>query len=131
MSQPPVKPIQLTKVTTSVVKDTPDLLVVEEPLEIRLGFGPKSRREQRTLTTTFRTPGNDDELTTGLLFAEGIIQKATDILSIRRCVNKEDGSPDSNVLRVELAPDVAIDWSRLDRTFAFYGELWTLWENNH
>ena len=42
-----------------------DLVVVEEPLEIRVGGKP--------LVVTMRTPGNDEELAAGFLHAEGMI----------------------------------------------------------
>ena len=48
-----------------------DALAVEEPLEIRIrreAGGPVS-----SFVTTMRTPGADEELAAGLLFAEGVI----------------------------------------------------------
>ena len=44
-------------------------LAVEEPLEIRLAG--------RRFTLTMRTPGHDEELAAGFLFAEGFINDAT------------------------------------------------------
>lgn len=43
-----------------------DDLTVEEPLEIRIG--------RKTLATTMRTPGDDEELAAGFLVSEGIIR---------------------------------------------------------
>jgi FdhD protein len=48
-----------------------DVLVVEEPLEIRI--------EGRRYTATMRTPGHDDLLARGLLFCEGVIEDNDDI----------------------------------------------------
>src|SRR5439155_16085394 len=42
-----------------------DELTVEEPLEIHI--------RAKTVATTMRTPGHDDELAAGFLFSEGII----------------------------------------------------------
>lgn len=42
-----------------------DDLTIEEPLEIRIGG--------KTLATTMRTPGHDDELAAGFLLSEGIV----------------------------------------------------------
>ena len=50
-----------------------DVLSVEEPLEIRIGYGPETARQQKTISVTMRTPGNDPELAAGFLFTEGII----------------------------------------------------------
>ncbi|TAE30785.1 MAG: formate dehydrogenase accessory sulfurtransferase FdhD [Cytophagales bacterium] len=110
---PTVAPIQITRVRGESRSTQPDLVAVEEPLEIRLGFGPTTERAQRTLAVTMRTPGHDHELALGYLLAEGIIQTQTDVLSCRHCV--QDEQKDGNVIRVELAPTVALDWARLDR----------------
>ena len=89
------------------------MLAVEEPLEIRLGYGPVQERNQRTLAVTMRTPGHDHELALGYLLAEGIIRQRADVLSCRHCV--QDSQKDGNVIRVELAPTVALDWTLLNR----------------
>ena len=108
-----VAPATVWKVSGESLAEVPDLLAVEEPLEIRLGFGPTSSREQRPVSVTMRTPGHDEELAMGFLFTEGIIQKPTDLISCRHCV--QDSEKEGNVLRVELHPDVVVDWSRLER----------------
>ena len=52
-----------------------DLVVVEEPLEIRV--------DGRSLVVTMRTPGHDEELAAGFLHAEGIIAGPAEIASLR------------------------------------------------
>ena len=52
-----------------------DLVVVEEPLEIRV--------DGRPLVVTMRTPGHDEELAAGFLHAEGMIGGSADIASLR------------------------------------------------
>ncbi len=108
-----VAPVIIHKISGQTLTEVPDLLAVEEPLEIRLGFGPMHDRQQRAVSVTMRTPGHDEELAMGFLFSESIIQQPTDIISCRHCV--EDSQKEGNVLRVELHPDVLIDWSRLAR----------------
>ena len=51
-----------------------DLVVVEEPLEIRVGGKP--------LVVTMRTPGHDAELAAGFLWAEGLVTGSARIVSI-------------------------------------------------
>ncbi|HEU0275238.1 MAG TPA: formate dehydrogenase accessory sulfurtransferase FdhD [Candidatus Udaeobacter sp.] len=51
-----------------------DDLTIEEPLEIRIG--------RRTLATTMRTPGHDDELAAGFLVAEAIVHDRDAIAAI-------------------------------------------------
>ena len=52
-----------------------DLVVVEEPLEIRLDGKP--------LVVTMRTPGQDEELAAGFLYGEGTIAGGDDIAAVR------------------------------------------------
>ena len=54
---------------------TEDLIVVEEPLEIRL--------DGKALVVTMRTPGNDDELAAGFLHAEGLIAGRAGMAALR------------------------------------------------
>ena len=108
-----VAPVTIQKVSGESLTEMPDLLAVEEPLEIRLGFGPTTDRQQRPVAVTMRTPGHDEELAMGFLFTEGIIQRPADIVSCRHCV--QDAQKEGNVLRVELHPDVAVNWARLER----------------
>ncbi|QJD77115.1 formate dehydrogenase accessory sulfurtransferase FdhD [Spirosoma rhododendri] len=108
-----VAPITIRKVTGDSIVEKPDLLAVEEPLEIRLGFGPMHDRQQRSVSVTMRTPGHDEELAMGFLYTEGIVHQREDIVSCRHCV--QDEAKEGNVLRVELKPDVLVDWARLER----------------
>ena len=59
-----------------------DDLAVEEPLLIRI----RRRRDEIgfPFVTTMRTPGRDDELAAGLLFAEGVVESRRDILGLAR-----------------------------------------------
>ena len=59
-----------------------DTLAVEEPLEIR--YRQEGSREVRTFAITMRTPGHDEELAAGLLFAEGVLRGPSDLLSLGR-----------------------------------------------
>lgn len=84
-----------------------DALAVEEPLEIRLACAEWGDAE-RTVAVTMRTPGNDAELAVGFLRTEGIIERATDVVSTRSS---------DNVTRVDLAPGTRVDLARLERHF--------------
>lgn len=99
--------------------EAPDLLAVEEPLEIRLGFGPETDRQQRSLSITMRTPGSDEDLALGFLLTEGIVSDPAQVLSLKPCTDAGHRGRDAtgNVLRAELKPDVDVPWSRLERHF--------------
>ncbi len=73
----------------------PDWVVVEEPLEIRLGGEP--------FVVTLRTPGNDLELTAGFLFTEGVIDGPQDLESLEPCRDPLAYDPD-NMVTVTLEP---------------------------
>ena len=60
----------------STLESRQDQVAVEEPLEIRLGYGPAEHRQQRSISITMRTPGQDAELAAGFLLSEGIIRGA-------------------------------------------------------
>ncbi len=72
-----------------------DMLVIEEPLEIRLG--------SERFTVTMRTPGDDFALTRGLLLTEGVIESNADIGQIRYCDEGEAADTDlPNIVTVHL-----------------------------
>lgn len=83
-------------------EDAEDAIVVEEPLEIRLGEKPVS--------VTLRTPGDDFDLAAGFLFSESILRNPADIATIRHW-----GSP--NVVRVDVREGARVDLQRLQRNF--------------
>ncbi|GAB3820940.1 formate dehydrogenase accessory sulfurtransferase FdhD [Tessaracoccus terricola] len=94
----------------------PDVLIAEEPLEIRLNGSP--------LAVTMRTPGDDVHLAHGFLLGEGVIGSPEDVVTARYCagsvVADETGVPQNtyNVLDVALAPGVPAP--SVDPTRNFY-----------
>jgi len=81
----------------------PDLLAIEEPLELRIAGLPSDR--PRVLTVTMRTPGHDFELAAGWLLAEGIVAGPGEIRSVRYCQDPVlDAEQRYNVVTVELSP---------------------------
>ncbi len=112
----PVSPIRITRVEHGTASEADDILVTEEPLEIRLGHGPEENRKEVRLSVTMRTPGNDEELALGFLFTEGIISGISEVLRVVPCENvkKEERG---NVIRVELHPDVELDPAKWQRNF--------------
>ena len=76
-----------------------DDLTIEEPLEIRIG--------SKTLATTMRTPGHDDELAAGFLVSEAIVRDRSEIAGISR-----DGD---NGVVVDLARGVRLNLNSAQR----------------
>lgn len=86
-----------------------DILVVEEPLEIRL--------DGRRYTATMRTPGDDLLLAQGLLFTEGVIHSLDDIEHIETRFRCREKSQDLvNVLDVRLHDAGAIPTNLWERS---------------
>lgn len=83
-------------------REQPDMLVAEEPLEIRVG---PAGRPRPPLAVTMRTPGDDLDLAIGFLLTEGLIGSAADVATAQLCAGTE--APNTyNVVDVTLAPDV-------------------------
>jgi FdhD protein len=91
-----------------------DVLAVEEPLEIRIrtkGGGPAI-----SFVTTMRTPGNDEELVAGLLFAEGVLDQAEDLRALDRPTDPRiDAELKANVLIATLVPEAFARAGKLQR----------------
>lgn len=79
VNNPGLLPFKTKKVIEGNFINENDHLAVEEPLEIRLQFGPVDKPIQQTASVTMRTPGNDTELAAGFLFTEGILQYPSQI----------------------------------------------------
>lgn len=113
-----VAPVSIHKVSAvSETRQTVDLLAVEEPLEIRLGYGEQNDRQQRSISVTMRTPGNDFDLALGFLFTENIIQDLAQVQTIRYCTDGGRQEATENIVRVELRPDVPVDLRTAERNF--------------
>jgi FdhD protein len=80
-----------------------DRLAVEAPLEIRLRAGS----DERSLSITMRTPGEDAELAAGFLFTEGLVRDRAELGEIT-------GAEDSVVVELVGRPLP----ERSDRSFA-------------
>ncbi len=117
MTKPSVSHIAIAKVTGDGISHTVDLLASEEPMEIRIGFGPATNREQKSISVTMRTPGNDFELASGFLFTEGIIDSPDQIYKIQYCTEANTIENKENIVRVELQEHVTINFDKLQRNF--------------
>jgi FdhD protein len=77
----------------------PDELTIEEPLEIRIG--------SKTLATTMRTPGHDDELAAGFLVSEAIIRERQELSKV--------STGRENIVTVDLQPGTKVKLSTAQR----------------
>jgi FdhD protein len=81
-----------------------DELTVEEPLEIRAG--------EKTLATTMRTPGHDEELAAGFLLSEGTIRSRDQIENFSRPATARNRE---NVIVVHLSPTIKLNGNPAQR----------------
>lgn len=111
-----VSTIRIQRAEAGDLSEADDLLVTEEPLEIRLGHGPLDDRREFRLSVTMRTPGHDEELALGFLYTEGLIAAPDEVLRVGYC---ESVKPEErgNVVRAELRPDMELDPARWQRNF--------------
>ena len=119
MSQPneSEKRFSVLRVEPSQSRRVDDQLAVEEPMEIRVVFGPDEKRTGRSLSITMRTPDHDFELAAGFLFTEGIISSPDQILDFEFCGAIAPGRQSENIVRVNLHPDTPVEMQRLQRHF--------------
>lgn len=103
--------VQVKKIFLDKAVDETDEVAVEEPLEIQLVFGNSAGKIKKSISVTMRTPGNDEELTAGFLFTEGIVQSIDQISEI-----KPDRF-DNNKIIVALADDFNPDLQKAERNF--------------
>jgi FdhD protein len=116
MADTSIKRIPIIKVVDGEGLQKTDALAIEEPLEIRLDYGPVTNRTVKSISVTMRTPGHDTELAAGFLFTEGIVQNIEDITAVKHCFiacaeNKE------NVIQVSLAEGVVPNLHNTERNF--------------
>jgi FdhD protein len=126
----PTVQTSVEKVTGRTSQHILDHLAIEEPLEIQLNYGASNSRQTRSISVTMRTPGDDFELAAGFLMTEGVIRDANDIEQIAYAghpIDEDDRSPQTmdtlklsakqNIVRVDLATDVAVSLGTLQRNF--------------
>ena len=100
----PIEPVRVRARQGDSETEREDALAVEEPLEIRFRSGPSG--QIRTFAITMRTPGNDEELAAGLLFAEGVLEQPADLVGLERPRDPRiDPDVAANVLVASLSPD--------------------------
>ncbi len=104
--------IKLCRVQGDSVAVDRDKVAVEEPLEIQIGFERKGVGAIRSISVTMRTPGNDEELATGFLFGEGLLNRRSELARIER-----NESNSANSVRIHLAAGVRFDFKHLERHF--------------
>jgi len=133
---PAISEVAVRRISANGVEPVEDVLAVEEPLEIRLGFPDGTHK---AVSITMRTPGEDGELAVGFLFTEGILKSREQVRQVRHCGRGRNlscsegarsreapsvtrgtlhtGRVSANTIRIDLADGVDVDLKRLERHF--------------
>ena len=103
--------VRMVRAAAGVREARDDRVAVEAPLEFQLHH-PALGPEPSSFGTTMRTPGDDEALVVGLLYGEGIVDRAADIETI------ETGTRHPNVVNVRLRPAVSLNVQTAARRFS-------------
>lgn len=104
MTHPGKRGISLSRYGPGGRETVSDEVVAEEPLEIRVGGV--------SILVTMRTPGNDLDLVRGILFSEGFVEGAADLVQVEHC-REVPQEASGNVVTVTLRDGLGIpqSWS--------------------
>ena len=92
MTRPSAPDIRVRKWAGGQWTDSPDAVVMEEPLQLLL--------DGTELSVVMRTPGEDVELALGLLYAEGIVRSLDDVKEVRISAESDETA---STVRVEAS----------------------------
>ena len=106
----PIRRVSIDAMRDDRLSTRQDVVVVEEPLEIRVAQAGDTGTGT-SVSITMRTPGQDVELAVGFLHGEGILRSREDVADARLW------GPMGNVVRVQLAAGATLDPLRMQRNF--------------
>ena len=107
----------VTKLRDNNTEDIKDSVSVEEPLEMSLKFKINDKWKTENLSITMRTPGNDEDLISGFLFNERIIQNISEIENIEKKGEKVGDYNIQNKIEATINNSKNIDIEKFKRNF--------------
>ena len=107
----------VTKLRENKAEEVKDHVSVEEPLEMNLRFKQNSNWHTENLSITMRTPGNDEDLVTGFLFNERIIEDVNQIIKIEKQGDQVGDYNIQNKIEATIDNIKNIDIGKLKRNF--------------
>ncbi len=107
----------ITRLKDSSVKEVKDAVSVEEPLEMNLRYKSNGTWKMENLSITMRTPGHDEDLISGFLFNERIIDDIKQITKIEKQGEKVGDYNIQNKIEATIDDIKNIDIGKLKRNF--------------
>ena len=107
----------VVKLKDSSTEEIKDSISVEEPLEMNLKYKVDGKWESEQLSITMRTPGNDEDLISGFLFNERIIENFSDIENIEKMGEKVGDFNIQNKIVATINNTKNIDIAKIKRNF--------------
>ena len=108
---------KVTKLKNNNIEEVKDSVSVEEPLEMILRFEKNGKWKNENISITMRTPGNDEDLISGFLFNERIIESFSDIEKIEKQGDEVGDYNIQNKIIATIKNTKNIDIGKLKRNF--------------
>ena len=105
------------KLKDSSVEEVKDFVSIEEPLEMNLKYKVDSKWITEHLSITMRTPGHDEDLISGFLFNERIIENFSEIESIEKIGEKVGDFNIQNKIVATINNAKNIDIGKIKKNF--------------
>jgi FdhD protein len=105
------------KLKDSSVVEVKDFVSIEEPLEMNLEYKVDSKWITEHLSITMRTPGHDEDLISGFLFNERIIENFSEIENVKKIGEKVGDFNIQNKIVATINNAKNIDIGKIKKNF--------------
>ena len=105
------------KLKDSSVEEVKDFVSIEEPLEMNLKYKIDSKWITEQLSITMRTPGHDEDLISGFLFNERIIENFSEIENVKKIGEKVGDFNIQNKIVATINNAKNIDIGKIKKNF--------------
>ena len=106
---------KITKLKNNSTEEVNDAVSVEEPLEMNLRYNLENKWHIENITITMRTPGNDEDLITGFLLNERIIENINQIEKIEKKGDRVGDYNINNTVEATINNTKNIDIAKIKR----------------
>ena len=108
---------KITKLKNNSTEEVNDAVSVEEPLEMNLRYNLENKWHIENITITMRTPGNDEDLITGFLLNERIIENINQLEKIEKKGDKVGDYNINNTVEATISNTNNLDIGKIKRNF--------------